>query len=133
MTGTNKTVLSIGTIQDLLWLREAVLEHAGFKVFSVTDETNAKAKIYPDGCDVLLLCYSIHDGVRARITKLFRERAPAVGSLQLRISIYSVHHRMQTASFTGLKGPKRSLRLYEAPRSHPTPVPPELFRFWNEQ
>jgi hypothetical protein len=40
MTGTNKTVLSIGTIQDLLWLREAVLEDGGCKVFSVTDETN---------------------------------------------------------------------------------------------
>jgi len=77
MTGTNKTVLSIGTIQDLLWLREAVLEHAGFKVFSVTDEMNAKARIYPDACDVLLLCYSIHDGVRARITKLFREACPS--------------------------------------------------------
>ena len=62
MTGTNKTVLSIGTIQDLLWSREAVLEDGGCKVFSVTDETNAKARIYAHRCDVLLLCYSVHDG-----------------------------------------------------------------------
>jgi hypothetical protein len=77
MSGTNKTVLSIGTIQDLLWLREAVLKDGGCKVFSVTDETNAKARIYTHRCDVLLLCYSVHDGVRARITKLFREACPS--------------------------------------------------------
>ena len=76
MTGTNKTVLSIGTIQDLLWLREVVLKDGGCKVFSVTDETNAKATIYAHGCDVLLLCYSVPDGVRAR-TKLFREACPS--------------------------------------------------------
>jgi hypothetical protein len=64
MTGTNKTVLSIGTIQHLLWLREAVLEHAGFKVFSVADELNAQARIYPDGYEVLLLCYSIQDWIK---------------------------------------------------------------------
>ena len=56
------------------------------------------------------------------------KRAPAVGSLQLEISIYSVHQRMQTPSCTGLKGPKRSLRLYAAPRSHPARVRPDLVR-----
>lgn len=38
-------VLSVGADQELLWLRHAVLQNAGFKVFTTMDESDAMACI----------------------------------------------------------------------------------------
>ena len=105
MTRTNKTVLSVGAIQDLLWLREAILEHAGFKVFSVTDETNANARIDAHDCDVLLLCDSLEDGFRERVTHRFRQSCPD-GRI-VAITNEALQHPSSADAFLyGLEGPE---------------------------
>jgi hypothetical protein len=72
----NKLVISVGTLPELLWLREAVLKNAGFDVITITDERQALAKIKTVDCGVLLLCYSIDDETRQQLTQKYREACP---------------------------------------------------------
>ncbi len=69
-------VLSVGTLPELLSLRQAVLEGAGFEVFTTTNDKHALLRIENGGCAVLLLCYSVEDRVREQLIKKFREKCP---------------------------------------------------------
>jgi DNA-binding NtrC family response regulator len=77
MRDTNsKLIVSVGTLPDLVSLREAVLKKAGYRVVSAFSEAEALAKIYSGECSVLLLCYSVEEESRKHITKAFREMCP---------------------------------------------------------
>ena len=77
MSDTNsKLVISVGTLPDLVSLREAVLKKAGYRVVSALNEAEALANIYSGGCGVVLLCYSVEEESRKHITRTFREMCP---------------------------------------------------------
>ena len=73
----DKFVISVGRVAELLWLREAVLKAAGFRVLSFADEKQALAQIRTVDCRVLLLCYSIPAGIRQQLAKKFRAACPS--------------------------------------------------------
>jgi hypothetical protein len=70
------TVLSLGADAELLWLREIVLQHAGFNVFSTSDRTQAVLEIQSGRCGVLLLCHSLENEVRRELANEFRKSCP---------------------------------------------------------
>ena len=69
-------VISIGTLPELLALRAAVLEAAGFQVFTTSNENHALLRIENADCAVLLLCYALEEDTRERLIKKFREKCP---------------------------------------------------------
>jgi hypothetical protein len=73
MDTNSKLIISVGTLPDLLLLREAVLTKAGYRVLNAFTEAEALAKINSGDCGVLLLCYSVEEESRKHITKAFRE------------------------------------------------------------
>lgn len=70
------TVISIGDNSQLLSLRHAVLERAGYHVITASDPNSASEKIASVPCDILLLCYSMEINTRQRLAKEFREHCP---------------------------------------------------------
>lgn len=73
---TQKGVLSVGADNELISLRHAVLQSAGVKVFSTTKPQQAIVRIEAKKCGVLLVCYSLQQPIRERLTKRFRECCP---------------------------------------------------------
>jgi DNA-binding NtrC family response regulator len=71
-----RVVISVGTLPELLSLRERVLQSVGYAVFTTTNPQEAAAKIAPDKCGVLLLCYSVTDEWRTQLVQRFRELCP---------------------------------------------------------
>lgn len=68
------TVLSVGTIPELLALREAILHSEGYFVFTATRPNDAFEQIRRGECGVLLLCYSVPEKIRPQLIKEFRRR-----------------------------------------------------------
>jgi DNA-binding NarL/FixJ family response regulator len=96
----------VGTLPDLVSLREAVLKKAGYRVVNAFNEAEALAKIYSGDCGVLLLCYSVEDESRKQIAKTFREVCPE-GRIVLITNSHWTSHLMPTWSFTESMVPKR--------------------------
>jgi hypothetical protein len=71
-----ETVMSVGDDPQLLSLRHAVLELAGYHVITESNAHAASQKIASAPCDVLLLCYSMDINVRQRLAREFREHCP---------------------------------------------------------
>ena len=71
-----KKVVSIGSDAELLWLRHAVLQSAGFDVLTTENETDALVSIRSGECGVLLVCYSLSVDARRRLAKAFRSHCP---------------------------------------------------------
>jgi|SRR5581483_4935642 len=69
-------VLSVGTLSELVSLRHAVLEGAGFQVFSTSKLEEALFRIENGVFGVLLLCYSVDTDTRIRLAKEFRDSCP---------------------------------------------------------
>jgi DNA-binding NtrC family response regulator len=76
MNAERRKVLSIGGEPELLWLRHAVLQTAGFDVLTTESEDDALAIIRRGECRVLLVCYSLSLGVLRRVVKAFRSHCP---------------------------------------------------------
>jgi hypothetical protein len=81
MNAERRKVLSIGGEPELLWLRHAVLQTAGFDVLTTESEAeeseaDALAIIRRGECRVLLVCYSLSLGVLRRVVKAFRSHCP---------------------------------------------------------
>ena len=72
----SRTVLSLGSNAELLWLREIVLRHAGFNVFTTSDPKQAILKIQAGNCGVLLLCHSLEDEFRHELANEYRKCCP---------------------------------------------------------
>lgn len=69
-------VVSVGTLPELLSLRHAVLEGAGFQVLSTSKLEEALLRIENGTCGVLLLCYSLDDDILRRLATQFRKSCP---------------------------------------------------------
>ena len=74
--GTRKhTVISVGTLPEVLSLREALLESVGYEVFTERPQ-EAASRIRNGNCGVLLLCYSVREEWWAQLIREFSERCP---------------------------------------------------------
>jgi len=73
---TSRTVLSLGANAELLWLREVVLQNAGFDVFTTSDPKEATLKTQAGNCGVLLLCHSLETEFRRKLANEFRRSCP---------------------------------------------------------
>jgi DNA-binding NtrC family response regulator len=71
-----RTVISVGTLPEVVSLREAVLKSVGYNVFSTENPDEAISRIRNGDCGVLLLCYSVRDLWRGQLVREFRERCP---------------------------------------------------------
>ena len=71
-----RTVISVGSIPELISLREQILDSAGYEVFSTTIPQEADLLIERRHCDVLLICYSLSDDWRKRLIEKFRANCP---------------------------------------------------------
>jgi DNA-binding NtrC family response regulator len=69
-------IISVGAHAEINWLRDAVLQSAGFTVLNTSDENTAFAKIKEGHCDVLLLYYRLREGLAERLATAFRESCP---------------------------------------------------------
>jgi DNA-binding NtrC family response regulator len=69
-------VISTGSDSELLWLRNAVLRSAGFTVFTTESEKQALEIIGEGKCGVLLLCFSLSEAAKKRLSNAFRKRCP---------------------------------------------------------
>lgn len=76
MNPEHRRVVSIGADAELLWLRHAVLQAAGFEVLTTENEADALASIGRGECGILLVCYSLSRAVRRRLAKVFRMHCP---------------------------------------------------------
>jgi DNA-binding NarL/FixJ family response regulator len=70
------TVISVGTLPEVVSLREAVLKSVGYEVFSTASSEEALSRIRSGDCGVFLLCYSVRDRCRAQLVREFREKCP---------------------------------------------------------
>lgn len=71
-----RNVISVGSLPELLFLRERVLRSVGYAVFTTTDPQEAASRIGNVDCGVLLLCYSISAEWRNQLVQRFRELCP---------------------------------------------------------
>ncbi|PYV48673.1 MAG: hypothetical protein DMG92_13060 [Acidobacteria bacterium] len=72
----NCSVISVGTLPEVISLREAVLKSVGCAVFSTARPEEALSKIRNGDCGVLLLCYSVREQWRGQMVREFRETCP---------------------------------------------------------
>ena len=76
MPSPKHKVISVGANPELIWLRNAVLQSAGFEVVSTLDLNDAIAGLRQGDCGVLLVCYSLPSHIREPLVKTFRESCP---------------------------------------------------------
>jgi DNA-binding response OmpR family regulator len=72
----NRSVISVGTLPELLSLREAVLKSVGYEVFTTVRPQDALSRVREGSCAVLLLCYSVPAEWRKQLIQEFRESCP---------------------------------------------------------
>lgn len=72
----NLNVISIGSIPELLALREAVLQKAGFEVISRVHTAVARLEFPKGKYDVLLLCHSLARSELEQLMREFHESSP---------------------------------------------------------
>src|SRR4051794_41298465 len=74
-----RTVISVGTLPEVVSLREAVLKSVGYSVFSTEKPEEALSRIRNGDCGVLLLCYSVRDLWRGQLAREVFARCPRGG------------------------------------------------------
>ncbi|HKR82669.1 MAG TPA: hypothetical protein VJS37_00770 [Terriglobales bacterium] len=72
MKAARSTVISVGANPELLWLRNFVLQSAGFDVITTTNDRDVLARIERGECGVLLLCYSTAKAIRQELAAALR-------------------------------------------------------------
>ena len=72
----NRYVISVGTLPELLSLREAVLKSVGYEVFTTQRPEDAVSRIQEGSCAVLLLCYSVPNEWKKELIQEFRKSCP---------------------------------------------------------
>jgi DNA-binding NarL/FixJ family response regulator len=73
---SKRNVISVGTLPEVVSLREAVLKSVGYTVFSTATPEEALSRIRSGDCGVLLLCYSVRDLWRGQLVREFRQKCP---------------------------------------------------------
>jgi DNA-binding NtrC family response regulator len=76
-------VLSIATDAELLWLRHAVLQSAGFNVVSTQTENEALARIHRGECQAVLLGHSLSSDARRRLAQATRTCCPLARIIEI--------------------------------------------------
>ncbi len=104
------TVLSVGADPELLWLRNFVLQSAGFNVITTADDLDALARIERGECGVLVVCYSLVKSVRQRLAEALRKFCP--GSRIVAIT----NERVEKPDFAddlvyGVEGPETLINM----------------------
>ena len=107
-------VLSVGSGSKLLWLRHAVLESAGFDVFSTQVESEALARIRRGDCAVVLLGHSLSSAVRKNLAQATRKSCPRARIIEI------TNRKMEKPEFAdtfvyGLDGPEVLIEALRAP------------------
>lgn len=69
-------VILLSSNPDLLCLREAVLQQAGFDVFSTVDPEQASLRIQAGDSDALLLCFSLSESIQEKLARQFQQSCP---------------------------------------------------------
>lgn len=69
-------MISVGALPRLLTLREAILETAGYAVYTTTDAAEAASRMSDGRCGVLVLCYSLAYDCRRELIEQFRAHCP---------------------------------------------------------
>ena len=69
-------VILVSSDPDLLCLREAVLQQAGFEVFSTVDPQQASLRIQAADFDALLLCFSLAESIQQKVARQFQQSCP---------------------------------------------------------
>ena len=69
-------VISVGANPELLWLRNFVLQSAGFDVATIANHDHALAAIQGGDCGTLLMCYSLTKPIRQQLAEAFRKYCP---------------------------------------------------------
>ena len=113
------TVLSFGADAELLWLREIVLQHAGFNVFSTSDPTQAVLEIQSGHCGVLLLCHSLENEVR-RDCKRISQSCPEGRIVAITNDKVSELPVNTDAFVYGLEGPEALIAALRGESSEPS-------------
>jgi len=72
----SQNTISVGGNEELVSLRQAVLQSVGLNVFSTLDLSEAVARIEFGNFGLLLLCYSLPGSVREHLARQFRNRCP---------------------------------------------------------
>lgn len=106
-------MISIGSIPELISLREQILEFVGYDVVSTTLAHKADLLIKRNHCDVLLICYSLSEDWRRRLIEDFRANCP-----QGRVVVITNHPVAQTpkqadALIYGVDGPEALMDAVE--------------------
>jgi hypothetical protein len=70
------SAVSLGSEPNLLQHREAALRGAGYDVFSTTSPMRAQFEVEMGRCDLLLLCYTLHQRVHSDLAEMFKHRCP---------------------------------------------------------
>jgi hypothetical protein len=108
-----RTVISVGSIPELISLREQILESLGYEVFSTMIPQEADLLVKRGHCGVLLICYSWSDNWRKELIKNFRANCP-----QGRVVLITDHPIAQAsegadALVYGLNGPEALMDAVE--------------------
>ena len=112
-TQDKRTIISVGSIPELVSLREQILESLGYEVCSTTIPQEADLLVKRRNCGVLLICYSLSDDWREELIKNFRANCP-----QGRVVLITDHPIAQTsegadALVYGLNGPEALMDAVE--------------------
>lgn len=105
MAAEGMTVISVGANPELVWLRNFVLQSAGFNVVSTTDTQDARARIERGECGVLVVCYSLERRLRQSLAEALRKFCP--GSRMVVITNERLEEPEFADSFVyGVEGPE---------------------------
>ena len=107
-------IISVGANPELLWLRNAVLAHAGFDVKTFPNHDDALSAIRDGGCETLLMCYSLAKGLRQQLAETFRKHCSA-GRIVLVTNEQTGRPDFADAFVYGIEGPEA---LIDAIRKH---------------
>jgi len=106
----NCTVISVGANPELLSLREAVLQKAGFKVVSTDDAARAMGEFRSGNYEVMVLCQSLAETVLKELTREFHEsRVVIVTNERLQFAIGD-----KTKVVYGIDGPETLVEAIRA-------------------
>lgn len=98
-------VISVGTNPELVWLRDFVLQGAGFNVHSTTDTDEALARVKRGDCAILVMCYTLPAPAMQDLSEALKEFCPRSRTL------FITNQRMEKPQFAdalvyGVEGPE---------------------------
>ena len=109
----NRLVISVGTLPELLSLREKVLESVGYTVITAPPP-EAVSMVRKGECGVLLLCYSISEKWREQLVQDYRKHCPEGRIVAITNAPVVKLQKKWMYSFMALKVLKFSSKLFEA-------------------